>query len=126
MVTGEIHSIRLHGPWTVSSPDHARTFVHPCTWAAAGFANHTGTLSHHRSFGKPTNIEKKRLFLSLERIQESGKIFLNDELLAENFTGGRLEITGKLLPRNLLTIEVSSTSDQGGIVGGVSLEIVNS
>ncbi len=122
---GEIHSIRLRGPWTISSDDCALVFVHPCTWADAGFVSHSGTLTHYRSFGKPTNIESKRLYLSFEGIQTSGKIFLNDELLAEGFTSGRIEVTSKLLPRNVLAVEVTSASDQGGLTGGVSLEIVD-
>jgi hypothetical protein len=121
----EIHSIHLRGPWTISSSEKSVTYAHPCCWAEAGFSHYSGTLRHLRSFGKPTGIEDCRLFLHFEKIQEQGSVYLNGELIASDWRSGSIEITNKLLPRNLLLVEVTSSTDQGGIIGFVRLDIVS-
>ncbi len=156
----DAHRIRLHGPWTMTplsltvwtngcrSRDvpgevpAARTVTIPSDWRAALGTDFSGRVLYQRRFGRPAQLDPhERVDLVIERIVAFGEVTLNEEGLGVIECGSfpwRCDITSRLQPRNLLTIEVDcprgiadsglmTTSIEqplrGGLVGEVRLEI---
>jgi beta-galactosidase/beta-glucuronidase len=89
------HTIRLQGPWQ-------------CESLAAGHVR------YRRSFHRPTGLGPgHRTWLTIRGVDEIAQVQLNDcPLIAEEDSGQlrRFEITDRLAPRNVVSIEVSASS----------------
>jgi hypothetical protein len=140
-----MHTIRLHGPWEYealtrlaaqadasSAPDAAPLpppgrLTIPADWSESLGADFRGRVRFTRFFHEPTGLDQGQgVFLAVERVAESGRAFLNGELLGEVLSAGgpfRFEVSGRLRLYNTLTIEVESIRQAGGLVGSVRLEI---
>jgi len=139
-------SLDLSGNWKFSTyrePDVTekrfddkqwKTVLVPASWESQGYANHDGYGWYRKEFTLPGNIKNEDLYLSLGRIDDLDKVYLNGKLI------GRTEdlesynrfnrsnawrmyriyrIPSKLLEtRNVITVEVYDYQQQGGIFEG--------
>ncbi len=119
-----IHTIRLRGPWELTPLRSAAatskmlpggeplgfelqtiTQQLPAAWddVLPGFR---GTVRYSRRFGRPTNLEAhERVWLVVADVAGSPTIRLN----GENVSDLSVDVTDRLLERNLLQIEVTQT-----------------
>ena len=108
----------------------------PSDWGSWLGDEFRGTVSFARRFGRPTQLaDHQKVWLVVEQVDEIGAVKLNENPVGEILFGQeplRREIKDQLLPRNLLTIEISVLGDQrspsrvhvaGGLIGSVRLEI---
>lgn len=143
------HVIRLHGPWQYEPVAWTRlnpsgesvdvpgelpppgTIKIPADWTATLDAGFRGRVLYQRRFGRPSNIDRQRIQLVLQKVNGTAIVSLNSIRLGEvaiNEENRRFELTDQLLSRNELHIEVNlpqGLDDEivGGIVEGVFLEI---
>lgn len=111
-----------------------KTVLVPASWESQGYTNHDGYGWYRKEFTLPSNINNEDLYLSLGRIDDMDKVYLNGKLI------GRTEdlesynrfnrsnawrmyriyrIPSKLLEtRNVITVEVYDYQQQGGIFEG--------
>ena len=131
------HRIRLRGPWECeilesatlrdpAAPTRARLAM-PCRWQDTVFRGLAGRVRCGRYFGYPGRIDaEERVWLTFAGADASADAWLNGRLLGRQEEADRpfeFEVTPLLQRRNLLTIEVRSPSDTGGLWGEVALEI---
>jgi hypothetical protein len=131
------YRIRLRGPWDYEPlqrsgeaalpPPPAGRMTLPCRWRDGGLAGFAGRVRFIRRFGQPRQIDPHEhvwiIFAAAEGIAE---VRLNHQFLGRYEPGaeqGEFEITALLQPRNVLTVDVESQTDQGGLWGEVALEI---
>lgn len=126
------HRIRLRGPWQAQIPaeshienDHWKRVSLPCLagdWAPP-FPCELRLL---RRFGYPGTIDPyENVWLTLENLQGTTTIKLNDKLLAGDFQGEKGEwlVTQFLQPRNELRIDIACNDAHCGLGGEVALEV---
>ena len=146
------HQIRLRGPWNLRVVSQFATqSAVPCgpvevrvpsNWSEALGPGFRGTVEYSRHFNCPTGIsDTTPLSICLEMIDGRASLSLNHRQLGTwcwpDFPK-RFDITGQLLPRNELVIRIElpdesvaaiqrppgrKSSDAGGLVGEVRLEI---
>ncbi len=154
------HIIRLRGPWQYEPL--ARTLLlpsgeveteggdlpppgriqMPADWGDSLGPDFRGRVRYQRRFGSPTGLSSgDRVELVVEAVDARGRVSVNGTSLGEIYFAdppARFDITARLLPSNLLIVEVelprlSSESPPlprpgrdglpGGLIGEVRLEI---
>jgi len=135
-----IHTIRLRGPWELTPLGSAAANCEMLPGGdPLGFAGETitqqlpaawddvlpgfrGTVRYMRRFGRPTNLEAhERVWLVVADVAGSPTIRLNGEHVSDI----SVDVTDRLLERNLLQIEVTQKdhTQPAGLLGEVRLEI---
>ncbi|HEY8506246.1 MAG TPA: hypothetical protein VIL46_16785 [Gemmataceae bacterium] len=101
------HRIRLRAPWQVEPL--------------------AGRVRHRRRFGMPRTLDAdERVWLTCAGAEGPVRAWLNGEELGDfpDPRGGfAADITGRLLPRNELVLEVALPTPEGKRLGEVALEI---
>ena len=139
------HRIRLRGPW--QSEPLARAVPHadgriemverelpppgrmlmPCRWADGGLADFAGRVRFRRRFGLPRLLDPHELvWLTFAGVDGTAVATLTGRFLGQHEQGPEpfeFEITGALLERNELVVDVEATAGNGGLWGEVALEI---
>ncbi|HPR31972.1 MAG TPA: beta galactosidase jelly roll domain-containing protein [Prolixibacteraceae bacterium] len=142
----ELIEFDLSGPWKFSvyrekniheaafdDSDWAVIEV-PAYWDAQGFAHHDGSAWYRKSFSLPSKLKGKNLFLSLGRIDDYDKVYLNGRLIARTedlkvydrisrsqaYRMFRVyDLPEDLLqPMNVLVVEVYDEQQYGGMYEG--------
>jgi hypothetical protein len=129
------HRIRLRGPWECKPllrrganaeqplPPSCRMTM-PCRWGEGGLTGFTGRVRFRRSFGYPGRIDAhERVWLTFAGVDGEAEVRLNNHLLGHIATASEYEVTALLRPRNELVVEIEGTAEQGGLWGGVALEV---
>lgn len=99
----------------------------PGTLRDGGWENFTGHVVFHRRFGLPSNLDAdERVWLFLEQVAGSARVWLNLDLLGNIEGSARFDITTQLAVRNDLRVELDARDDLCGIVGEVVLDIEGS
>lgn len=138
------HRIRLRGPWDYaplvrmsSVPDGSRDtgtedipqkgrMNLPCRWRDGGLTDFAGRVRFMRRFGYPGRIDgNEQVWLTFDGLTAAAQIRLNGQALSKGLTASpaAFEVTGLLMPRNELIVDVESATPDGGIWGEVALEI---
>ncbi len=129
------HRIRLRGPWDcvpLSSPGRPplpspRRVELPCRWRRAGLEGFVGTVRFRRRFGYPGRIDDgERVWLTVAGLAGRAEISLNGQSLPlrdPSLPDQEFDVTGLLIARNELTIDVTAATDDGGLDGEVALEV---
>jgi hypothetical protein len=154
------HTIRLRGPWelrplarTVLLPDGTTVAEPlplpdggsqqiPSDWSASLGADFRGRVRYVRWFHRPTNLTSEdRVVLRVVQVDAWGEVALNESPLGEIAVGQtdwQCDVTGRLLPRNQLCLEVElprlaenspalprggRDGLPGGLIGEVALQI---
>jgi hypothetical protein len=96
----------------------------PTDWGDSLGSDFRGRVAYYRSFGCPTGLGPgDRVVLVMEAVDALGQVRLNRQLLGDIPAGLQscsLDVTGKLLPRNQLQVEVELPElpdDVQGIAG---------
>jgi hypothetical protein len=89
------HRIRLRGFWTATSLEDGRT-----RWV--------------RKFGQPRSLDPaESAWLTADRLPSSATVYLNGQLIGTvTESGFTIEVTGKLLPRNEVCLELSGEVEE--------------
>jgi len=89
------HRIRLRGFWTATPLEDGRT-----RWV--------------RKFGQPRSLDtNESAWLTADRLPAPATVYLNGELIGTvNESGFTIEVTGKLLPRNEVSLELSGEVEE--------------
>lgn len=123
----------------------AGTLVLPADWSSIVGVDFRGRVKFTRRFGRPTGLDAHTsVFLVVDAVDQRATIELNGERLGEKSADQppwRREISERLLPGNKLVIVVElpattesspplprpgrSSSDPGGLIGEVRLEIIS-
>jgi beta-galactosidase/beta-glucuronidase len=129
-----MHVIRLHGPWEYEPltgvgedvPPSGRLTI-PADWSETLGADFRGRVRYTRRFHRPTGlIEGQRVWLAVERVEATGAVSLNGQMLGPAAAKGgpfRFDVTDLLARYNVLTIDAESFDRPGGVTGFVRLEI---
>jgi len=145
----EIHTIRLHGPWTAKVladfgdqgkvGQESRVKI-PCDWSQWLGVDFCGRVEYRRSFNQPTGLEPNQpVWLAIEQVDFCADVFLNEQPLGHlrlgEFPDGqafRIEGGEYLKLANVLRVEIEVRSDSdrahraglaGGLIGSVRIEI---
>jgi hypothetical protein len=130
------HRIRLRTPWEceplawlpsqseAALPPSGRTAM-PGRWANQGLAGFAGRVRHRRHFGSPANLDAdERVWLTFGGIADQADVVLNETCLGRNVrSNAEFDVTALLMPRNVLTVDVECSTDEGGVWGEVALEV---
>jgi hypothetical protein len=104
----------------------------PASWESQGYSQHDGYGWYRKRFSVPANLQNKKLFLSLGKIDDEDRVYLNGYQLGRtesrnsswnngnNWKKHRLyEIPQKYLQKeNVLVVEVYDFQQDGGIYEG--------
>ena len=144
----DLHTIRLHGPWTaqvldsqngcdVASSESRQTI--PSDWGNWLGSSFRGRVEYRRRFGLPTHLDPNQaVWLVFESVDFEASITLNEIELGTLRLGDspfRAEIRQRLLHSNYLNVIVELPSEvdrgernsmAGGLIGSVRLEIASS
>lgn len=124
----EPHRIRLRGPWEVRP--HAAYVLSgrmtiPGTLREGGWPGFVGPVSFYRRFGKPSNLGTgDSVRLAFERVTGPAEVWINGEFVGRVDEAGAFDVTDRLRDRNELQVSLRAADDQGGIVGDVAIEII--
>jgi hypothetical protein len=131
------HRIRLRGPWeceplawsagsSAALPPPCRMTM-PCRWREGGLVDFSGRARFRRRFGMPRQIDAhERVWLTFAGADAAARVWLNGNLLGQHAGASdpfEFDVTGLLLARNDLCVEVEGSAESGGLWGEVALEI---
>jgi len=139
-------SFDLSGKWKFSTyrepditeksfdDDHWKTIMVPASWESQGYPNHDGYGWYRKEFNFPQNISHEDLYLSMGKIDDLDKVYLNGKLIGRTedldsynrFTRSdawrmyRLyRIPEHLIEtKNIIVVEVYDYQQRGGIYEG--------
>lgn len=130
--------MHLKGPWEfewVSGPAEKAgstgRVTMPADWRSM-FGDASGTVRFRRRFHRPTNLEEhERVFIVFDGLGGTASVAVNGQQLGTVHSpqhSAEFEITRRLEPSNILTVEVEFDAavrrdDRGGLWGPVALEV---
>jgi len=99
----------------------------PARWLDLGWTIGPWAATITRQFGLPRVLDTyERQFITCSGVGGASTWILNGETIAnwpDDTRSCEFEVTGKLLPRNRLEVQLESASETGGLWGEVALEI---
>lgn len=121
------HRIRLRGPWELRRDAEVIRVNMPARWCDLGWPTGPWSAKLTRKFGLPRTLDDyERVWITCSDVSDASRWILNGQLVGTYATTAlnlEMEVTGRLMRRNELVVEIDSNSSEGGLRGEVALEI---